>query len=51
MLGCGFYGADRDEVIADGFNPSEQEDWYKVRTMVDAVRFVKWIVAAYAKRA
>jgi hypothetical protein len=32
------YGVDRDEVIADGFEPSKQEDWYKVRTMPDAVR-------------
>ncbi len=45
------YGVDRDEVIADGFEPSKQEDWYRVRTMPDAVRFVEWIVAAHAKRA
>ena len=45
------YGVDRVEVIADGFEASKQEDWYKVRTMPEAVRLVKWIVAAHAKRA
>ena len=45
------YGADREKVIADRFEPSEQDDWFKVGTMPDAVRFVKWIVAAHAKRA
>lgn len=45
------YGSDRESLVADGFEPSEQADWFKVKTMQEAVRFVKWIVKARNSRA
>jgi hypothetical protein len=44
------HGADRATLVAEGFQPSEQDGWFKVRTMREAVRFVKWILAAHDGR-
>jgi hypothetical protein len=45
------HGADRATLVAAGFEPSEQEGWFKVRTMPEAVHFVKWILEAHDRRA
>jgi hypothetical protein len=44
------YCAERAEVVADGFEPSKQDGWFKVHTMREAVRFVKWILQAHDGR-
>jgi hypothetical protein len=43
-------GADPALLVADGFAPSEQDGWFKIRTMPEAVRFVKWILWAHDRR-
>jgi len=40
-------GADPAAVVAEGFQPSEQDGWFQIRTMPEAVRFVKWILWAH----
>jgi hypothetical protein len=44
------HGADRATLVAEGFESSEQNGWFKVRTMREAVRFAKWILAAHDAR-
>ena len=43
-------GADPAAVTAEGFQPSKQEGWFQIRTMPEAVRFVKWILLAHDLR-
>src|SRR5579862_7583580 len=45
------YGAERESLIADGFEPSAQDDWFKVKTLLEAVRLVKWTLKAHQARA
>ena len=44
------HGADRSTLVAEGFEPSKQDGWFKVRTMREAERMVKWILEAYDGR-
>lgn len=41
------HGSNSEAVSADGFEGSEQTGWIKIRTMHEAVRFVKWIVRSH----
>src|SRR5262245_48508077 len=41
------HGANRDAIVAEGFKPSRQDGWYKIATMPEAVRFIKWILRAH----
>ena len=43
-------GVDSAAVVAEGFEPSKQASWFQIRTMPEAVRFVKWIVWAHDQR-
>jgi hypothetical protein len=44
------FGSHRESLVSDGFEPSEQDDWFKVKTMQEAVRFVKWLMKAHHDR-
>src|SRR5688572_1354992 len=41
------HGVDRAALLAERFQPSKQRRWFKIRSMREAVRFVKWIVEAH----
>ena len=41
------HGVDPNEVKRDGFQPSKQADWFQIRTMPEAVRFVRWILSGH----
>jgi hypothetical protein len=43
-------GADSAALESEGFHPSAQEGWFQIRTMPEAVRFVKWILCAHDDR-
>lgn len=45
------HDADSKAIERDGFQPSEQASWFQIRTMPEAVRFVKWILWGYDRRA
>lgn len=43
-------GVDAEDVRAEGFEPSTQEGWFKIRAMDEAVRLVHWILDAHDAR-
>ena len=41
------HGADSSEIADEGFQPSLQDGWFQIRTLPEAVRFVKWVLLAH----
>lgn len=49
VWGC-IRGADSAAITAEGFEPSKQDGWFKIRSMNEAVRFANWIIWAHDQR-
>lgn len=41
------HGADTEALLNDGFEASEQMDWFKIRRMEEAVRMVRWVLQSH----